>query len=102
MADTVLRALVHRDPDKAFAILAIDNQRVLHDLHVDVAVRRVQRLQEGLGHVAVALHVVEHAAEEEVVQDHGAGMAPQQREHVLVRIRIAEVVQHPVVGRAVA
>ena len=42
IADLVLRPLVHGDANERLPLLPIDDQRVLHDRHVDVAVRRVQ------------------------------------------------------------
>ena len=60
------------------------------------AVRFVQRVQERLRQVAFVLQVVQHAREEEVVQHDDAGHVADQLEHVLVRVRIAEVVDDAV------
>ncbi len=80
------RLVARIGPDRAIAPQFLVAQQAA------MAVRSVQRLQERLRLHAVAFHVVEHAAEEEVVQHHHARMAFQQREHVLVGVGIAEVV----------
>ena len=60
VADLVVRAFVTVSRSSAFPVLAIDDQRVLHDLHVDVAVRRVQ-LRNRLAEIVRVLVVVELA-----------------------------------------
>ena len=51
--------------------------------------------QKGVGPVPRAPMALK-TGQEEVVQDHHAGNVGQQLEHVLMKFRIAEMVQHPI------
>ena len=93
MHDHAVGVVEHRlvervGPDRRIAaFLAVRQQ-------AGIAVRFVQRAQEALRQVFFAFQVVEYAREIEVVQHHSAGHVAQQLEHVLVGVRIAEVVDH--------
>ena len=79
-----------KGPDRIVAPQALLFQQAL------VAVRLVQRLEKGAVLIAAALHLVDHARQIKVMQDHHARMPLQHVEHVAMHVIVAEVVDDTV------